>query len=139
MELVLDANILFSALIKSGATRELMLAKELRLRTPEFIISEFLKYIDLIASKTGVEPKQLKILMLELLTQAEVEIIPISELKPFLEKAKQLSPDPDDAIYLALALRSKCGVWSNDKALKMQDEIEVYSTKDLLKLFSDDV
>jgi len=135
MELVLDANILFSALIKSGATRELMLAKELRLRTPEFIISEFLKYIDLIAGKTGVKPKQLKILMLELLAQADVEIVPVSELKFFLEKAKQLSPDPDDALYFALALRSKCGIWSNDKALKSQNEVEIHSTADLLKLF----
>lgn len=41
MELILDANILFSALIKSGLTRELMLNNELVLYAPEFMIDEF--------------------------------------------------------------------------------------------------
>jgi predicted nucleic acid-binding protein len=51
MELVLDANILFSALIKEGITRELMLADEIVLFTPEYIINEFLEHIGEIAKK----------------------------------------------------------------------------------------
>lgn len=81
MELVLDANILFSALIRSGATRELMLINGIHLYAPEFIVSEFLKYLELIASKTGLECTELVSLMREILNRADVKIVPASELK----------------------------------------------------------
>ncbi len=43
-------------------------------------------------------------------------------------------PDENDIIYFALALKLKCCIWSNDKALKRQDRIMVLSTKELLGL-----
>lgn len=52
----------------------------------------------------------------------------------FLVKANKRTPDPDDAEYLALALRFSYPLWSNDKELKKQLKIKVFSTSDLLKL-----
>ena len=52
MELVVDANILFSALINEGTTRELMLNDELVLFAPEYIIDEFLEHIIELERKT---------------------------------------------------------------------------------------
>lgn len=39
-----------------------------------------------------------------------------------------------DSEYFALALKLNCAIWSNDKRLKQQDKIKVYSTEDLVKV-----
>ncbi|MHA2473510.1 MAG: PIN domain-containing protein, partial [Promethearchaeota archaeon] len=46
MDLVVDANILFAALIKDNITSELLLKREFHLFAPEFIFEEFEKYRD---------------------------------------------------------------------------------------------
>jgi len=49
--------------------------------------------------------------------------------------AKQTSPDPDDVLYLAVALSLGCAIWSNDKDLKEgQSRVVVVTTEDLTKL-----
>jgi len=45
-------------------------------------------------------------------------IISKNEVKTFIKKAEQISPDPDDVLYFATALKLNCGIWSNDKELK---------------------
>ena len=52
MELVVDANIRFAALIKVSATSDLIVDNSLNLSSVEFIFSEFEKYKDLIKEKT---------------------------------------------------------------------------------------
>jgi len=41
VRLVLDANILFAALIKDSLTAELIIKDELQLYAPEFLLDEF--------------------------------------------------------------------------------------------------
>ena len=41
MDLVIDANVLFSVLIKIGKTEELMLHEDIQVFAPEFIFEEF--------------------------------------------------------------------------------------------------
>ncbi len=43
MDLVIDANILFSVLIRKGKTEELLFEDDLHLFAPEFIFEEFRK------------------------------------------------------------------------------------------------
>ena len=52
MKLVIDANILFAALIKEGPTAELLISDKLQLFAPEFLFTEFSKYEELILKKT---------------------------------------------------------------------------------------
>ena len=51
IKLVIDANILFAALIKNSKTAELMLEKQIALFAPEFLIEEFGKYRSIILRK----------------------------------------------------------------------------------------
>ena len=51
MELVIDANVLFSALINNSLTTELLFEPTLKLYAPEFLIEEFMKYEELILKK----------------------------------------------------------------------------------------
>jgi predicted nucleic acid-binding protein len=41
MDLVVDANVLFSAAIKESSTAELILRDDLRLMAPEYLFEEF--------------------------------------------------------------------------------------------------
>ncbi len=51
MNLVVDANILFAALIKEGTTAGLMVSDKLHLFAPQFLLEEFVKYEELILKK----------------------------------------------------------------------------------------
>lgn len=61
-------------------------------------------------------------------------MIPREEIMPFIGEAKNISPDAKDAPYFALAMRLKCPIWSNDKDLKKQNSVEIYSTDDLVRM-----
>ena len=135
MELVVDANIWIAALIREGVTRELLLDNEFILYTPEFIIDEFFKHMDMLEKKTCLSKEVLLELAKVLIIESNIIIIPKDEARAFLKKAQQISPDPDDVMYFATALKLQCSIWSNDKKLKDQNQIPVYSTHDLKKLF----
>ena len=131
MELVVDANILFAALIKVSATSGLIVDNSLNLSSVEFIFSEFEKYKYLIKEKTGRTDGEFERFM-EII-QKKIKLIPYEEFEPFMKEAEKISPDPKDTEYLALALKLNCAFWSNDKKLKTQDKVKVYSTEDLKK------
>ena len=134
MELVLDANVLFSALIKEGLTSELLFLPNINLYAPDLLIEELLEYELFILEKAS-RSKEGLIGMLHLLNNI-ITMIPKAEFSDFLGKAKEISPDPDDFVYLALAMKLKCPIWSNDKRLKEQNEVKIYSTHELVKVFS---
>ena len=133
MEFVIDANILFSALIKDGLTRKLLLYDELILYAPKFILEEFFDKLIELSEKTEVDEITLTKKSQELISLSNIKIIPNEELQDYLEKAKQVSPDKDDVIYFALALKLNCSIWSNDKKLKEQNTINIYSTDELIE------
>jgi predicted nucleic acid-binding protein len=51
-----------------------------------------------------------------------------------MPKARRISPDPDDVQYFALALKLDASIWSNDKNLKNQNIVKVFSTDELVKI-----
>jgi len=134
MDLIVDANIFVSALLKEGTTRELMFNIDLILYTPEFIAEEFFEHIDKLAQKARLPKTDLQDQAERLISESKLMIISKNEVKAFIKKAEQISPDPDDVLYFATALKFNCGIWSNDKELKKQKHVKIYSTSDLLKL-----
>ena len=133
MDLVIDANILFAALIKESVTKELILSNGINLFAPEFLFEEFYKYKEEILKKTNRSLEEFNEIFM-ILTNI-ITLIPEEEFSLFLEKAKSISPDENDSVYFALALKLNCPIWSNDKKLKNQDKIRVYSTQDLIEIF----
>ena len=47
-----------------------------------------------------------------------MNLVPLDEFVSFVEKAEEISPDPKDMSYIALALKLNANIWSNDKDLK---------------------
>ena len=62
-----------------------------------------------------------------------VEFVDIKKYAKYLAVAKTITPDPDDIDFFALALKLDCPIWSNDKLLKKQARIKVFSTADLIQ------
>ena len=60
MKLVVDANVLFAALIKSSTTLEMLFEEKLTLYAPEFIIEEFDKYKAMIMEKSQRTEKEVE-------------------------------------------------------------------------------
>ena len=131
MDLVIDSNILFAALLKESGTSEILFKHTLY--APEFIFEEFRKYKEYLKGKTKRTEEGFSELFD--LFERNVILIPKEEIEPFTEKAEKISPDSKDVPYLALALKLRCSLWTNDEDLKeKQDAIQVYSTEELIKL-----
>lgn len=132
MDVILDANILFAALIKDDFTSGLLFNDRLRLFAPDFLISEFYGYEQLILMKTNRKPQDFAGVMDRI--ERRIVLLPMEELQPFIEDAKRISPDVKDVPYVAAALKLKIPIWSNDSALKQkQGAVNVYSTEEIAK------
>ncbi|MBU1199595.1 MAG: PIN domain-containing protein [Nanoarchaeota archaeon] len=132
MQLVLDANILFAALIKDGTTRKIFMEKNAKFYVPEFIFHELFKHLAELRAKTNLSETVIKKQIIELFDLANIEIISSIEIKPFLKQAEKICPDINDIHYFALALKMKCPIWSEDKKLREQSEIKIITTKELM-------
>lgn len=133
MELVIDVNIIMSALISTGKICDLLFSDALKLFAPEFLLKECEKHKQEIASKAGL-PAEALMLAVSLMS-SRIRFIPFSEFKQYLPTAKEICPDSNDTEYFALALKLDCAVWSEDKRLKRQDLVKVVTTSELLEHF----
>ncbi|MBU2634516.1 MAG: nucleotide-binding protein [Nanoarchaeota archaeon] len=133
MELIIDANILMSALISvNSKTCDFIFNDLIKLFAPDFLLEEVEKHKDEILFKSKLSEPEFDLFLS--LIALRIEFIPHLEFEKFKSKAKEISPDPNDTEYFALALKLNCSMWSNDKKLKEQDKVKVYSTKDLLEI-----
>lgn len=130
MRLVVDTNILFSLFWKNSFLPRIMASQELELFSPEYALEEIKKHEKEIMEKTGLNQKEFNAKRAEL--PILISFIPLEEYKEHLKKLKDI-PDKNDIDFLALALKLKCALWSNDYALKKQAQIKVVNTAELLK------
>ena len=136
MQIVIDANELFSLMIKgSKSSKEIFLSKNIELIAPEFILEEFSHNKEELLSKTHRTEAEFS----EVLSvfKDKIKLIPEQEFCEFIQEANKLFPEhTKDASYLALALKYKCPIWSEEKLLKRQQNVEVFNTKELFDKLS---
>lgn len=58
MKLVLDSNIIFSALIKKSKTRDIILSDLFELYAPEYIFNEITKHKELLLRKSKMDREE---------------------------------------------------------------------------------
>jgi len=135
MDLIIDANIVISALIsEQGKTRDLIFLTDFSLYAPEYLLEEIEKYKEVIIEKSDLDKESFEVA--KELIFSRIKTIPFSELKKFHKKASEICPDKNDTEYFALALKFNCPIWTNDKKLKEQNKIKIYSTEELLNIFN---
>ena len=134
--LVIDANILISALLKDSFTRKILLGfRKPKLFAPEFIIEELSVYLPEFAKRLKVRETELKISLEQLLIESKLRVVSRQVYSEFMEKSVAISTDAKDAQYFALAMKLVCPIWSQDLDFKSQSAIKIYSTKELLEKF----
>jgi predicted nucleic acid-binding protein len=131
MKLVVDANILFAILIKQAITSEIAINSEFELFVPQYIYEEFQKYQELLREKIHRNENDFNETII--LIKNIVKTIPKEEIMPYMKRAQIICPDKKDMQYFALAIKLNCAIWSNDKILKQQNKIKIYSTEDLIR------
>ena len=130
MKLVVDSNVLFTYFWKLSFARQFLMRQELRLCSPEYALEEVNRHKSEIKKKTSLSEEEFKALCNEL--AIAVEFVPSNAYEDMLAKAGQISPDPNDVDFFALALKLNVPLWSNDALLKKQSVVRICSTEDLL-------
>ena len=135
MRIVVDTNILFSYFWKGSFTKSLLKKPEFKLISPTYALKEIKKYKKEIEKRTKITEKEFIKCLNEL--RKDVEFIKRDNYSEFIGEAEKISPDIKDAEFLALCLKEKTFLWSNDLLLKEQSEIRVISTEDIINLLFD--
>lgn len=132
MNITIDSNILFSALIKNSITRKIILNYPERFLFPEYVFQEFLKYKKLLLKKSNLSEKEFYFLLNNLLKK--VKIIKNEKIHKYKKESIKILKGIDikDAPFIAVCLKYNSILWSDDKALKNQKKIMVLNTKEFI-------
>ncbi len=133
MNVVVDANIIISALLGSQKTIHLIIDKNFKFFAPEIIIDEVEKYKEEISNRAGYSLEEFKENLDALLIF--IETINSEDYRNFIEEAKKAIENRDikDSDYLACALAKNAKlIWTNDKDFSSQDLVNWKTTKELL-------
>lgn len=132
MKLVCDTNVVFSALIAGGKTRELILSDQTDLYAPEFFFTELDNHRQEIEEKSQLSEEELRLLRSVLFK--DTEVVPREEFEHKIGQANELigDTDPDDIPFVALALHHDADIWTDDTDFEQQDEVTVWKTHELV-------
>jgi len=134
MELVVDATVLFAAIIGKSKTNELFFKDEIRLVALPYLIKEFNKNVGTIAKICGTSESEVKEVFGIL--KERIEVFPIYKFSAEIQsKAEKLAPHSNDVPYFALALHLGCGIWTREEDFKKQSEVKIYFTPVLVDMF----
>ncbi len=138
MIIIVDVNVILSALIKDSTTRELIIKSGQDFYFPEPSLHKIRKYKDLILAKSGLSEKDFVIIFNSLFHF--IQLIPKEELLSHWEEARGIMErvDSEDVPFIAAALsQENAVVWSDDKHFDKQDRIMILKTKEMVGLFKE--
>lgn len=134
MKIVLDSNVLFSALIKDSTTRKLILEYNKFFLFPSYIFEEMEKHKGELLKKSRMNKEDFDKL-LEIILK-KVLIVPEELLKANKNEAIGIVKDIDldDAVFIACALAyPESVIWSDDKKLKRQNKVKILNSTEMMK------
>ena len=133
MKIVVDSNILFSALIKDSKTREILLESNNEFFFPSYVFYEALKHEEELLQKSCMDKKEFLVLLNLILER--IKIVSEAELEKHKSEAVSLTKDIDinDVLFAASCLAVKGSVlWSDDKKLKQITKFKVLNTSEII-------
>lgn len=133
MRLVVDSNRIIAALVKDSYSRKIILHGNLELLAIRISEKDIQKYKQDILKKAKITEEQFDSVFEKLndkLTRLDDGIIK-SNMKEAKETMDKI--DKDDTPFIAAALATKTGIWSDDKHFEKQNRVKIWKTKELLK------
>jgi len=102
---------------------------------PEQGLEEIYFYKSEIIRKSKINEKEFYVLLLRLLKY--VRLIPIGIFINFKDEANKIMGkiDKDDVLFIAAALALNCPIWSDDKHFRRQKRVEIFTTKNMYKMY----
>jgi len=136
MRIVIDTNVLISALIKDSATRRIIVQSGWEFYYPESSLHEIRRHKNMILEKSGLSENEYSKLLHIMFSY--ITIVPMEQYTSTLEEAKKiLTSDPDDAVFIAAALQIEGSIiWSDDRDFDKQNVIKNLKTKDMMTLLN---
>jgi len=129
MELIVDANILFSLTNPASYTYFIVDKYALNLFSLDYTLLELEKHKEEVVAKSKQSfNESIRIL------KEKVVFIPVKTLRNEIQECKHLTNDQADVVYLALAKKLNFPLWSNDSHFKHQSLIPVLTTQELMTL-----
>ncbi len=118
LTLVVDTNIVFSAIIKPGRIREILFRSSLDLYAPEELALELEILEPKILRYTKLSPAEVRMVRETILSH----IVNTVSRKDYVESAKKAytllkDVDPKDTPFVALAMRLGVPLWTGDKRI----------------------
>ena len=133
MKIVLDVNIILSALIRDSITREIILNSLFEFYFPEPSLHKIRMYKNYILEKSGLTDDGYGKLMETLFKY--IRLVPTEEIEKNWDEAKKIMEhiDPEDVVFIATALSvADSVIWSDDRHFEKQDKVKVLKTKDII-------
>jgi len=133
-KLVIDANIILSALIRDSITRKILIGSAIEFYAPDYLIEEVEKYISLVSKKNSLSEHDNK-KILDILCNY-ITIVGIEFYKENINEALEIMSNIDikDTPYVALALSfDNDGIWSEDKGFLKQNKVKVWRTQEIME------
>ena len=133
MKVILDVNVILSALIRDSTTRKIILNSQFDFYFPEHSLHKIRKYKSYILEKSGLSEEEYNKLMATLFKY--IKLVPIEEIEKNWGEAKKIMEhiDPEDVVFIATALSMEDSViWSDDGDFEKQDKVKVLKTKDMI-------
>jgi len=133
MRLIVDTNIIISALIKDSLTRKILTHLNAEFFTIDFTEIELTKYKSLICKKANITMKTCDMIFEGLnkyLIYIDQRLVDAK-----MPEAKKIMDhiDTKDTLFIAAALATNSIIWSDDNHFQKQKKIKVLKTKDMLK------
>lgn len=117
MLLVIDANVLCTALLAKGKTVDLLFSDNLEAIAPKRLFIEVEKHIQDLVKRSALSLEEIEDVFSRL--KKRIKVIDLNEFADFFPEAKNLLGDHvKDVEYVALALKMRCPLWSKEKRLK---------------------
>ncbi len=136
MNIILDSNIFFSALIRDSTVRKIITKSNNCFLFPLIIFEEFKKYKEELIKKSKLDYSSFREAVINIMKH--VKLVKDEQFENKFEEALSIMKkiDEKDTSFIACALAFDCPVWSDDPHFKRQNKIQVFTTKDMLHLFS---
>ena len=135
MQLVVDSNILFAALIRDSLTRRLFTDLDAGFFMISYNYEELNEHKQELLKKSGLNSVGFE-LILEQISKKCI-LIDDRQLLICWKEATEIMDmiDPDDTPFIAAALAADADIWSDDLHFRKQSKIKIWKTEDLAKLF----
>jgi len=120
MRLIIDANVVFSALLSKGKPLQVFednfLLNKFEFISPEYLFVEIEADMKRILEYSHYSPEEFSRVFSFL--KKSIELMPNESYKDKTEEAGKIAPHKEDIPYVALSLKLDCEILSGDKPLK---------------------